>query len=1065
MSLREREPDRLTEIIDGREQKGHGRRRRRLSADQLVDALMGDTWLFAAAARAVRDDADDLVRLREGPFAEAVREKLAAAGEPYSFYGRRLDGVLRAAEAARHRLHGRNTEAERYREAALNAWTDGEHPRDPVAHAQVVDLVESLIGGWEGPEARAAQMGVPIRGENGVEPVTLVVEAVELSGERVPGAWPCPREMAFTKIDPETCADIAAKAAGGPAGVRWRLVTARGRSLRTVPEAPLAAPVAVLTESLADATRLDPSLTVVAGLDGDGRLLPAEDGGDLVEFAKENGKRVVVGAGHVPHPRGRLRRVRGTRPGGRARTELPAPDVATAVRLARRRPNRRLAWGAVGMLVAVLAAAGGYTWNVRRDSSDAAARREAVRLARVLSEQVRDQVTSAPREALLKALAAQRMSPDTNGARSALLNAVHADLRLRGLLRDAPNPLRALDMAADGLTVAAAGDTARIVVWSLGPEMSRFPRKIATGGAVTALALAPDGRTLAYAERSGGVRTVALTPSGPEGALPPPQDGNVVKALRFSPDGKDLAAATGDGGLLWHGGSGTPVRFADGTDAAGLAFAPKGRSLALVGTGGDVSFWHVADGDARRFAAIDLHSPASGIAYDLDGEAAFAMTADGRVHPLEAGTGKRLREPVRLLAGSRPLSVTRDGLWVASVTDLAALGTDSLLEGETLAQEVIGSGAPVRSTAAVSADGSTTVTPAGDGVLAVHGEAGQRIVDARLAGVFGVARLPGSGKLLLLNGLFGKRAWLTVYDPRRRFFEADVSYPSRYSRSPGVLSGRLGSAVVVTEAGHVLVWRYDGGRRLIRIAELLPPSGPTRPVVALDETHGRLAVAWHDRLVIYAYDGRGQPRRISERRLQRPLYCMAVDPKRSRVVGCTQAGMSMWPLDPQGNAGPPVRLGARLAVLAAVTEGGTVVGAGPSGDVFAYEMNGADVRERTLPGEPQYIFTLTAVGDDVAYSARTGYISIVDVDSGERLLRTPIPDVSEPPFATWQDAGGLHLSLGLAATRIDMIVDPSALAAHACRLGGWSGSSPTVGDVEPRAPARVRDRPLCPAED
>ncbi|MBO2459701.1 hypothetical protein [Actinomadura violacea] len=1069
MQVTEREPEELTRIVEQwRTSGGKGRSRKLETADKIAEVFVRGKWLLDAARRAAGDDVDVLARLREGEFAEAVQGKLYASGAPYPFLARRLRAFLYAAETVRHRWHGRDADAERCLETALAEWAGADRTPAPVARAQVLDLVDLLAAAPDGPAPRTVQMSVPVRGRAGYEPVTLVAEAVDLPEGRPPCAWPCPKEMAFTEIDPLTCGEAAAVTVSPPdgpvAGVRWRLVAASGKGRDTVPRTPLAAPLAVLADALATGTRLDPALTVVARLDGGDRLFPVEDDEGLARFAEENGKRLILGREQAPEPRPVRARV--MRLGVRAPQRLPAPDVATALRLARRRPSRRLRWATVGVVVALLAVAGGYALHSRGDSGKEAERQADLRSARGIAGEVAGHATAEPGTALLRALAAQRISSGSGGARSALLNAVYGDFRLRELLRGAPSPLRSLVMAADGRTVAAAGGTAEVAVWSLVAGAPQVPRKVATAGAVTALALAPDGRTLAYAGRSAGVRTVALAPAGRSGALPLPGRGATVRALSFSTNGKDLAAATGDGSLLWPGAAQKPpVRFAEGADVAALAFAPKGGALAQITAGGEASFWQRSGKAAERTGAIDLQSPGTGIVYDQDGKAAFAMTANGFISPLDARTGKRLRKPVFAAEGSRPLPVTDGTLWLAGEKGLVPVRTAGLLlDGEvSAAAPVVGEGAPVQGAAAVSGDGGTTVTPAGPGALAVHGQADRRMFKQWVAGASGVAVLPDSGKMLLLTGLFGKRAWLTVYDPSTGRADAEVSYPSKYSLSPGVLSARSKSAALVTADGHVLVWRWDGGRRLERIGDLRPPPGPAvRPKAALDEDRGRLYVSWADRLVTYAYDGTAPPREVSERTLADPLACLAVDAQRARVVGCTRTGMIMWPLDRGGRAGRPVPLGSHPAVLAVVVQDGTVVAAGPGGDVFAYDVRDRQVKERALPGESMYVGTLTAVGNDAVLSARTGYIDVIDVRSAERLLRVRYPEPADPPLATWQDTGGLHFALGFAAMQLDMVLDAKALAARACRMGGWRGVSPTVGDAVPDAPQRLRDRPLCP---
>jgi hypothetical protein len=232
--------------------------------------------------------------------------------------------------------------------------------------------------------------------------------------------------------------------------------------------------------------------------------------------------------------------------------------------------------------------------------------------------------------------------------------------------------------------------------------------------------------------------------------------------------------------------------------------------------------------------------------------------------------------------------------------------------------------------------------------------------------------------------------------------------------------------------------------------------------VAFDDRHRRLFVVWGTELVTYSYDGGGPPSEVARTKLPRALGCMTVDSPRARVIGCTRLGLEMWSLHADGRPGEPVSLGSRRTLQAMVSGGGTVIGFGRGGEAFAYEIGATGATQRSLPGHERYLTTMTILGGDLITASRTGHVNIVDIGSGELLLRTRFPGVGDFPTAAWRDATGLHLSMGLGAQRADLLTDPAALAAHGCRMAGWKGPRPSVADVLPEAPQRLRDKPLCP---
>lgn len=139
---------------------------------------------------------------------------------------------------------------------------------------------------------------------------------------------------------------------------------------------------------------------------------------------------------------------------------------------------------------------------------------------------------------------------------------------------------------ASGRLLAVAGDP--VTVWEVaGP---RQVAAIEAGGDVPAVALSPDGGTLATA-RGRTLETWDVR----EGRRIKAYKGAGDLALAFSPDGSTLAA----GSNLLDLGSGriTPLDLATraGDGATAVAFSPDGRRLAFGLEGGSVLLWDVRE--------------------------------------------------------------------------------------------------------------------------------------------------------------------------------------------------------------------------------------------------------------------------------------------------------------------------------------------------------------------------------------------------------------------------------------------------------------------------------------
>ncbi|MFJ4700587.1 hypothetical protein ACIP5N_21590 [Streptomyces sp. NPDC088768] len=166
-------------------------------------------------------------------------------------------------------------------------------------------------------------------------------------------------------------------------------------------------------------------------------------------------------------------------------------------------------------------------------------------------------------------------------------------------------PVESLAWDADGDTLAALAAQGPVTVW----DMRSTLRRPVPATAPSAMALSPDGRTLALAETGTGTAQGARgsrvrlwdIDSGTwsrtmRGTTPR------VTALAFAPDGRTLAATHEDGTTrIWDSASGTPRATLPGESgqAGTLAFTPDGTTLAVAGLDGALRLWDVADARER----------------------------------------------------------------------------------------------------------------------------------------------------------------------------------------------------------------------------------------------------------------------------------------------------------------------------------------------------------------------------------------------------------------------------------------------------------------------------------
>jgi RNA polymerase sigma factor (sigma-70 family) len=197
----------------------------------------------------------------------------------------------------------------------------------------------------------------------------------------------------------------------------------------------------------------------------------------------------------------------------------------------------------------------------------------------------------------------------------------------------------AIALSPDGKTLAGGNSSGTVFVWEVASRKTLRTLGAGGAGAVSSLAFSPDGKTLTMAMRDSPTLSRWEMPSGkPLEPLTAPAG---VSVLAYAPDGETLACACQDGSVtLWNIRNKTSSRLAGGKKPmTSLAWSPDGKRLATADREGTVRLW---DPVKRTVFHTARHTrPVEDVAFSPDGKL-LAWTEENSIRLYDVAGWKRI---------------------------------------------------------------------------------------------------------------------------------------------------------------------------------------------------------------------------------------------------------------------------------------------------------------------------------------------------------------------------------------------------------------------------------------
>jgi cytochrome c len=392
------------------------------------------------------------------------------------------------------------------------------------------------------------------------------------------------------------------------------------------------------------------------------------------------------------------------------------------------------------------------------------------------------------------------------------LGPAHAELRGHG------GSIRALAVSPDCATALTGSFDTSAIRWSLRHNLAEQVLRLHES-AVNAVAILNDGRAVT----AGADAIIGIWGKSVPDAILGGHQGPIV-ALAVSPDGTTLASASWDRTVrLWPLAGGPPVVLEGHRENVnGVAFTSDGTAVVSAGYDATVRIWPLPQPASPIVA--ELPAPLNAVTTAPDDEIA-AAGADGRVYFLSP-SGKRLGAAQALSTPVVALAISRDG---ASIAAAGITGAVALIDrnSRSVIRTLAGRGVPVWALAFLP-DGRTLLTAGGDRTIrrwdaetgepldplergpedplaAYAGEPGAQVFRACVA-CHTLASDQGARAGPSLHGIFGRRiASLAGYNYSEALKHLDIVWtpetlaklfeigPARYTPGTKMPEQRIGS--------------------------------------------------------------------------------------------------------------------------------------------------------------------------------------------------------------------------------------------------------------------------------
>lgn len=241
-------------------------------------------------------------------------------------------------------------------------------------------------------------------------------------------------------------------------------------------------------------------------------------------------------------------------------------------------------------------------------------------------------------------------------------------------------PITSVVFGPDGRTLFSAATDLRIHQWEVpsGQSVSQLLTTIHEG-AVNAMAISPDGQTLAYATKN----TSKLWNLAKAGMLATLNNEGTVTSLAFRPDGKLLATGSTEKGVeLWNATTGAIMARLSGQERAVLTvtFSPDGLLLASGSDDGTVRLWS----ENEEKTLFTLGGRINAVAFSPDGARIATASSDKTARVWDLPTARQVARidqaadvlDVAFSPDGKFLATASDdnyaGIWPLDATDLAA---------------------------------------------------------------------------------------------------------------------------------------------------------------------------------------------------------------------------------------------------------------------------------------------------------------------------------------------------------------------------------------------------------